>query len=90
MNLLPCLACGAELEPAFKDVDDVVNQPYGGTVFTSHGQYGSTVWDPCGTGSEFLEITICDPCLVKHQDRVLKGRKIPRPSDWTYEPWVRS
>lgn len=61
-GLLPCIVCGAELEPAFKD-STAVNQPYRGTVFYTHGQYGSTVFDEMGR--EKLEITVCDRCMVK-------------------------
>lgn len=84
---LPCISCGAILESALPGTPDVdiVNQPYKGTVFTSTGQYGSTVFDPI-TGADFIEITVCDSCLVNHKDRVLRGRTA-REITVTYEPW---
>jgi hypothetical protein len=60
---LPCIVCGAELEPVGSPFPEYGNQPYGGTVFESSGQYGSTVWDPCLTSDDKLEITVCDQCM---------------------------
>lgn len=58
---LPCIVCRKEL-PAV--LEDLPNQPYGGTVFTSHGQYGSTVYDPFNPYYR-LELNVCDPCLIE-------------------------
>lgn len=68
---LPCLKCGRAL-PAV--MEDVTNQPHGGTVFTSPGQYGSTLFDPMN--GEFLEVNICDECLedAGEKQRVLSAR----------------
>jgi hypothetical protein len=84
---LPCICCGTQLESAIPGTPDhkVINQPYKGTVFTSTGQYGSTVWDELGSG-RFLEITICDECLVAQQARVLRGTNTRRP-ETKYVPW---
>lgn len=62
---LSCLACGKELESAIPDDlhSSTVNQPSEGTSFQSHGQYGSTVWDPFD--GHYIEINICDDCLRK-------------------------
>lgn len=56
---LSCIACGREL----RNVDDMVteNQPYNGTAFQSHGHYGD---------GHYLEINVCDSCLVLHHERV--------------------
>jgi hypothetical protein len=64
-------------------------QPYSATVFSSHGQYGSTVWDPM---SQFLalQVNICDSCLThaaKIQRRVALVTETPRTSRWEYEEW---
>ena len=67
-NPLPCFKCDKQLDPS---VSGVMNQPYDGTVFTSHGQYGSTVFDPI-SDDRFIEITICDDCIVE----AAKKRKI--------------
>ena len=68
---LPCIVCGRELDNVFSESE---NQPNNGLAFSSHGHYGSTVFDPMdGT---YLEITVCDRCLTKagEQGRVLSGR----------------
>lgn len=66
-----------------KPLDDVIemdngNQPNDGLAFQSPGHYGTTVFDPMdGT---FLEINVCDPCLVQagKDGNVLMG--FPKPS----------
>jgi hypothetical protein len=58
--LTPCIICGADLEPA---MPDTVQQPSGGTAFTTRGHYGSTVFDPLNL-PEQLSIVVCDECLV--------------------------
>ncbi len=63
--MLPCLVCGKTLESACPEAD---NQPYGGTEFRTYGHYGSTFWD--SFYGEELVITICDPCLRAHTDRL--------------------
>jgi hypothetical protein len=63
---LPCIVCRRELENLFpREVS--TNQPNGACTFTSHGQYGSTVFDECD-GSK-LEINVCDDCLKSAQAR---------------------
>lgn len=68
---LSCLACGQQLENIHEDCE---NQPSGGLAFRSYGHYGTTAFDPMD--GSFIEITICDPCLVKaaEQQAVLWGR----------------
>ncbi len=57
-----CIACGRELESVFPDDSPAsINQPAHGLAFSTHGHYGSTVFDP-GDGSR-LEINVCDPCV---------------------------
>lgn len=59
MNL-HCIVCGTWLKNYGGPGQ---NQPSAGTAFFTHGHYGSTAFDPMdGT---FLEINICDPCLVR-------------------------
>jgi hypothetical protein len=93
-NPLACIVCDRLLEHAMSPgtlpngtvLEETTNQPYGGTVFYSHGQYGSTVFDE--TTGAFLEITVCDKCLVKagKEGKVLHGVTISRP-ETAYEPW---
>jgi len=62
---LPCVVCGAELEPAFNNpmANAEPNQPHGGTTFLTNGHYGSTVFDQMDRTE--LQINLCDPCLLK-------------------------
>jgi hypothetical protein len=57
----PCIICSKQLETVDATSDHVVDQPHGGTNFSTKGHYGSTVFDP--NGSEHLSINICDECL---------------------------
>ena len=66
-KILPCIACGKENEPVGFNETEFCNQPYGATSFNSWGHYGSTVFDPMGSGV-FLEINICDGCMVRLAD----------------------
>jgi hypothetical protein len=85
VTTLNCFKCGVTLEPAFRE--DTGNQPYAGTTFISYGHYGSTVWDPPGTGHRFLEINICDRCLVAGKDAVLHVDVTPQAPIYNYQPW---
>ena len=70
-DALPCIVCGKLLKNVFEKCN---NQPDGATSFGSHGQYGSTIFDPMD--GHFLEINICDDCLTKakSQGQVYIGR----------------
>lgn len=90
MATLPCFRCGKDLDPANGDMPH--NQPYAGTIFRAHGQYGSTVFDPnvWDAPKEFLEINICDGCLLQVQElfgRVLHGRRNDGPVTFHHEAW---
>lgn len=52
-----CLVCEKEIEG-----DDVA--VHDATVWRSHGDYGSKVYDPLA-GDVFLEAFVCDNCLLK-------------------------
>lgn len=81
---LPCIVCDKPLENVMSDVDG--NQPYGGTAFTSHGHYGSTVFD-CDGG--YLEINICAECSIKKRGsifHVTEKKPIVR-QEYEYKPW---
>ena len=67
--IVPCIVCGKELHNVMDESD---NQPSSGTAFQSHGHYGSTAWDPMD--GQYIEINVCDPCLIEHKARVLVGR----------------
>jgi hypothetical protein len=57
---LPCIICNKLL---FNVYEDAVNQPSDGLGWVCYGNYGSTVFDPIGTG-EYLELNICDECVT--------------------------
>jgi len=74
-HALPCFKCNKPLRQVDRDVTlPAENQPYEGTAFTTHGHYGSTIFDPMD--GQFLEINICDECLAVAADeyRILLGR----------------
>lgn len=74
IEALPCIVCGTRLKNVWEDAE---NQPSDGVAATTHGNYGSTVFDPVLTG-EFLEFNLCDSCLVKagNQGRVYMARTV--------------
>jgi hypothetical protein len=57
-----CLICEAEISMDEISVHDA-------TVWTSHGNYGSGVYDPM-LAHTFLEALICDACLVRKKELI--------------------
>lgn len=93
---LPCFMCGRQLEPVFGPGDrpesdglwkQPYNQPYKGTVFNSHGHYGSTVFDTAPYSKNSIEITICDSCLEQNASRVLYVRPVNPDVRYKVVPW---
>ena len=85
---VPCLRCGQPLEasmPSFEGETD--NLPADATVFTSHGNYGSTVFDPMDSST--LIVNVCDSCLLKAQaeGRVLFSPRPPLPPSPVLKLW---
>lgn len=77
----PCFVCGKKLERALpSESNELSNQPHDATMFGAYGNYGSTVWDPfpATVARKYLEINICDDCLVARADRVIRMTAIPR------------
>lgn len=74
-DILPCIVCGKELETVGSGSP---NHADNANEFHTHGQYGSTVFDPMD--GSYLAVNICDKCLVKARDlgRVLAGASAPR------------
>lgn len=60
---LTCFCCGVKLE-LYEEM-----QPISGVHFRSYGNYGSTIFDTCGSG-EYLDIAICDVCVAYRHDRL--------------------
>lgn len=55
-----CIRCDRELVSVTGNDRDY--QPHDGVVCESHGNYGSTLHDPC-FDSQVLVFVLCDPCL---------------------------
>lgn len=71
-NKIGCMVCGRELDNLDYEMSNgkrVEVHPMGGLHFRTHGHYGSTIFDPMGTG-EYLDIAICDLCVMKNLDKV--------------------
>lgn len=89
-DALPCIHCDKPL----KNVDPEYvscNQPYEGTAFTTHGHYGSTIFDPMdGT---YLELNVCDECLrgLQGTGKILHRReRKPVMCDGSLVGWVKT
>lgn len=67
----PCIVCGKALQAAIGSP-----QPSGGVRFTSRGNYGSAVFDAPEAGGEFIEINVCDDCLLDKVTSVGYGRVV--------------
>lgn len=71
-NKIHCLSCRNELDNLDYDMEDgkrVEVHPMNGLHFRTYGHYGSTIFDPMGTG-EYLDVAICDVCVMKNIDSV--------------------
>lgn len=68
-----CLSCGKELDnleyTIGRNNTKVEVHPMSGLSFRTYGHYGSTIFDPLGTG-EYLDIAICDACIIKNLGKV--------------------
>lgn len=77
---LPCIVCDKLLTNVFPDrlkEDESQQQPKDGVVFISYGNYGSAVFDSFGIG--YIELNICDSCLLAKGGNVRWIRKVPQP-----------
>ncbi len=71
-NKIHCIVCSKELDNLqyeMRDGKQVEVHPMGGLHFLTRGHYGSTIFDPIGTG-ETLDVAICDLCIMKNLDKV--------------------
>jgi hypothetical protein len=72
-NKIPCIVCDKELDnleyTTRGNGTKVEVHPMDGLHFRTHGHYGSTIFDPMGTG-EYLDVAICDVCIMKNLDKV--------------------
>lgn len=65
-----CLCCEKVLEtdPHADKFGTTIGVVYGATIWRTHGNYGSTKFDPMGppgSADEFLEAYVCDDCLTQ-------------------------
>ena len=64
-EIIKCIVCDKNLlNWAYKSGDKKVDvHPMGGLHFRTYGHYGSSIFDPMGTG-EYLDVAICDLCVL--------------------------
>jgi len=89
---LTCIICNRELDSIMGPSEfDEGHTPYNGTIFTTYGHYGSTIFDEMGESR--LCLTICDPCIVEKSKLILlsKGKNTYKDNEQfkthTYEPF---
>ena len=65
-----CFKCNVTLESSISsDEDQELDEPTLNSIaFISHGNYGSTIFDPMD--GSYLEIYVCDQCLVNFKNKV--------------------
>ncbi len=72
-NIIGCMVCGKELDNLQYESREtgkpIEVHPMGGLHFRTYGNYGSVIFDPVGTG-EYLDVAICDLCVMKNLDKV--------------------
>lgn len=72
-NTIKCFKCDVEMknweyftpQEEFIEVHPIDS----GLSFRTYGHYGSTIFDPVGTG-EYLDVAICDYCVMKNLEKV--------------------
>lgn len=68
-----CFVCKKEIDNWEYESQDKTSKvevhPMDGLHFRSYGNYGSTIFDPV-VGGNFLDIAICDVCIMKNLDDV--------------------
>lgn len=68
-----CIVCAKEVDNWVYESQDrkhtIEVHPMSGLHFRAYGNYGSTIFDPVGTG-ESLDVAICDLCIMKNLDKV--------------------
>jgi hypothetical protein len=61
---LACIRCGRKFTTDAPEGFTEDGPPNEGLLFISYGNYGSTVYDPLGNGSEYLLVIVCDECAT--------------------------
>ena len=78
-----CISCGKILQAACGEDSPV---PDDGVIFTSRGNYGSTVWDPV-QDDQVLRCFVCDKCMVEKARLIYHFEKICESVD--VKTWAR-
>jgi hypothetical protein len=67
-----CIVCKKQLQFAGPEDKEHKIQPYGGIMCSSHGNFGSTVFDPyCSDHNAELLFLVCDECLMERRSEVV-------------------
>lgn len=68
-----CFVCNKPMKDSvdYKIKHPIDYPPDDGMRFTTHGNFGSTVFDPVFR-PDYLEITVCDKCVKERITRVIK------------------
>ncbi len=82
MTKFKCICCDRVLDAELSDNPMATYPIYDGLIFRAMGNYGSTVFDPMpfmkGRKEEILQVIICDDCIKKKADQVMRIYNIRR------------
>ncbi len=79
MDKRTCICCGGVLEAEPNDEPLTLSGIYGGLIFRSTGNFGSTIFDPMPRQrEELLQVIICDRCIKNRITFVSHIRNIKR------------
>lgn len=79
MDKCTCFSCNKPLEEEPCGDPLTIHPIYGGLIFRSNGNFGSTIFDPMPIGiEEMLQIIICDDCIKRNIKRVIRIHNIDR------------
>ena len=85
-----CIVCEKELE----EEDSLIGAHkrllcweiiYDGIILKSCGNYGSTEYDPMDGVSEYLELALCDKCLVSKGHLIQRVQEVKKKEEALYE-----
>ena len=77
--IINCFCCRSVVDIEPGDDPTGAYPVYGGLIFRSTGNYGSTVFDPLPMSrEEVLQIIICDECILKDSRFVTRIHNIKR------------
>ena len=92
LDPIPCIVCGTTPESVHRS--DTLSDsnypalPYRATMFESHGNHGSTVFDPLNN-VEALIANVCDDCLrrASKKGRVYRVKTLNRVDERIVSLW---